>query len=222
VEIADFSRELCGGIHLSHTSQVGLFKIVAETGVASGVRRIEAVTGRGAYALVIQRDQTLRSLASLLKSTPTDVVTAAERLIQQRQELEKQNRQLKTASTRDQSEELQPQKVDGIPVIVQRMDGADAETLANLADRTAQRLGSVVVVLGGVNDGKISLLAKVTPDLVSLGFHAGNLIREVAKMTGGGGGGRADFAQAGGRNAEMLQSALEAVPRLVAAQKNGG
>jgi alanyl-tRNA synthetase len=218
IEISGFSRELCGGIHLSHTSQVGLFKIVSETGVASGVRRIEAATGQGAYRLVNQRDEALRSVAALLKSNPADVVAAAERLLQQRQELEKQNRQLK-AGAGAQTADLQPEQVDGIAVVAHRIDGSDGEAIANLADRTAQRLGSAIVVLGGVNDGKISLLAKVTPDLVKRGFHAGNLVREVARMTGGGGGGRPDFAQAGGKNPEKLQEALDAVPRLVAAQK---
>jgi alanyl-tRNA synthetase len=219
IEIADFSRELCGGIHLAHTSQVGLFKIVSETGVASGVRRIEAVTGQGAYRLVTQRDEDLAAVAALLKTNPSDVVAAAERLLQQRQELEKQNRLLKAGATTAQSVELQPTMIEGIPIVTHRIDGSDGETIANLADRTATRLKSAIVVLGGVNDGKITLLAKVTPDLVSRGYHAGNLVREVAKMTGGGGGGRADFAQAGGKNPEKLQEALDAVPGLVAAQK---
>ena len=218
IEISDFSRELCGGIHLQHTSQVGLFKIVSETGVASGVRRIEAVTGHGAYRFVNQRDETLRSVAALLKSNPADVLTATERLLQHRQELEKQNKALKAGGAA-QAPELQPELLDGVPVIWRRIDGSDGETIANLADRTAQRLGSAIIVLGSVNEGKISLLAKVTPDLVKQGYHAGNLIREVAKLTGGGGGGRPDFAQAGGKNAEKLQEALDAVPRLVAAQK---
>ncbi len=218
VEISDFSRELCGGTHLPRTSQVGLFKIVNETGVASGVRRIEAVTGQVAYRFVNQREDMLRSVASILKSNPSDVVSATEKLLQQRQELERQNRQLKAGLGAAQSVELQPQQVDGIAVVAHRIDGADGESIANLADRTALRMGSVIVVLGGVNDGKISLLAKVTPDLVQRGFHAGNLVRDVAKLTGGGGGGRADFAQAGGRNPEKLQEALDAVPRLVSAQ----
>ena len=219
IEISDFSRELCGGIHLAHTSQVGLFKIVSETGVASGVRRIEAVTGQSAIRFVNQRDEVLRSVAVLLKSTPADVLAATERVLQQRQELERQNRALKAADGAARSVDLQPRQINGVPVIAHRIDGSDGEAIANLADRTAQRLGSAIIVLGGVNEGKISLLAKVTPDLVKQGFHAGNLVREVAKITGGGGGGRPDFAQAGGKNAEMLQEALDAVPRLVAAQK---
>ncbi|HLJ57989.1 MAG TPA: alanine--tRNA ligase, partial [Chthonomonadaceae bacterium] len=142
IEIADFSRELCGGTHLSHTSQIGLFKIVSETGVALGVRRIEAVTGQGAYRLVSQRDETLRTVAALLKSSPADVLTAAERLVQQRQELERQNRALKSGAGAAPSTELEAEQIEGVPVVRHRVDGADAEAVGNLADRTAKRLGS--------------------------------------------------------------------------------
>ncbi|HZP80844.1 MAG TPA: DHHA1 domain-containing protein, partial [Chthonomonadaceae bacterium] len=217
VEIPGFSIELCGGIHLSHTSQVGLFKIVSEGGISAGVRRIVAVTGAGAYDYVNQREETLAHVASLLKTSPNNVVHAAERLIQQRQELERQNRQLKAGGA-TQVAEIQPQEVNGVPVVVQTLDNADAETLANAADRLAQRLASGVVVLGTAQDGKVAFAAKVTKDLTAKGLHAGNLVREVAKIAGGGGGGRPDFAQAGGRDPGKLQEALDAVPRLVAAQ----
>jgi alanyl-tRNA synthetase len=220
IEIPAFSLELCGGTHLAHTSQVGLFKITSETGVAAGVRRIEAVTGAGAVEYVNRREETLSQVASLLKSSPNDVVTAAERLLAQRRELEAENRKLKAGGGAAQADELKPQDVNGIPVVVHRLDGADAETIANLADRAAQRLKSAVIVLGSVTNGKVALASKVTPDLVAQGLHAGNLVREVAKITGGGGGGRPDFAQAGGRDPGKLQAALDAVPSLIAAQRN--
>ncbi len=219
VEIPGFSLELCGGIHLSNTSQVGLFKILSESGVASGVRRIEAVTGAGAYEFVQRREETLAQLAGLLKSNTNDVLTAAERLIAQRSDLEKQNRQLRTGGGAAQSADLTPTDLDGVAVVVKQLDNADPEMLANLADSTAQRLHSAVIVLGTVNAGKVSFAAKVTSDLIAQGLHAGNLVREVAKITGGGGGGRADFAQAGGRDPGKLAEALAAVPGLVTAQR---
>ena len=221
VEIPGFSLELCGGIHLNNTAQVGLFKILSESGVASGVRRIEAVTGAGAYEFVQRREETLMQLAGLLKSSASDVLTATERLLAQRQDLEKQNKQLR-ASGGAQTAELTPQDLNGIAVVIKQLDSADPEMLANLADSTAQRLHSAVIVLGTVSAGKVSFAAKVTPDLIAQGLHAGNLVREVAKIAGGGGGGRADFAQAGGRDPGKLAEALAAVPGLITAQRTAG
>ena len=216
VEIPNFSLELCGGTHLRNTSEVGLLKITRETGVSSGVRRIEAITGNAVYHYLREQEQKLEQLATLLKTKPNDVLTAAERLIKQRQELEKQNRLLKSGETAQA--ELTAQDVNGIPVVVHRMDNADNETIANLADKTAQKLGSAAVVIGSVRDGKVAFTVKVTKDLNAKGIHAGNLVREVAKITGGGGNGRPDFAQAGGRDPGKLQDALDAVPGLVKAQ----
>lgn len=219
VEVPGFSLELCGGTHLSHTSQVGLCKIVAETGVAAGVRRIEAVTGSGAYAYVNRKEETLAHLAGILKTNVHDVATVLDKLISQNRELTQQVRQLKSGQGVAQVAELTPNTVSGIAVVCQAIPAADVETLSNLADRTAQHLGSAVVVLGSVNEGKVTFVAKVTADLLSQGLHAGNLVREVAKIAGGGGGGRADFAQAGGRNPDKLEEALASVPALVTAQK---
>ena len=222
VEIPGFSLELCGGIHLNNTAQVGLFKILSESGVASGVRRIEAVTGAGAYEFVQRREETLMQLAGLLKSSASDVLTATERLLAQRQDLEKQNKQLRAGGGGAQTAELTPQDLNGIAVVIKQLDSADPEMLANLADSTAQRLHSAVIVLGTVSAGKVSFAAKVTPDLIAQGLHAGNLVREVAKIAGGGGGGRADFAQAGGRDPGKLAEALAAVPGLITAQRTAG
>lgn len=222
VEIPGFSLELCGGIHLNNTAQVGLFKILSESGVASGVRRIEAVTGAGAYEFVQRREETLMQLAGLLKSSASDVLTATERLLAQRQDLEKQNKQLRAGGGGAQTAELTPQDLNGIAVVIKQLDSADPEMLANLADSTAQRLHSAVIVLGTVSAGKVSFAAKVTPDLIAQGLHAGNLVREVAKIAGGGGGGRADFAQAGGRDPGKLAEALAAVPGLITAQRTVG
>ena len=219
VEIPDFSLELCGGTHIAQTSQVGLFKIVSEGGIASGVRRIEAVTGAGAYAYIKKREETLLQTASLLKSNPNDLTAATERLIAQRRELEQENKKLKAQGGAAQAAELLPQDVGGVPVVVHSFEDTDSETLLNLATATAQQLGSAIVVLASTVEGKVIFAVKVTQNLTAQGYHAGNLIREIAKMTGGGGGGRADFAQAGGRDASKLAEALMTVPDLVTAQK---
>ena len=217
VEIPGFSLELCGGTHLRHTSQVGLFKITRETGVSSGVRRIEAVTGAGAHAYINRQEEKLAVVSTLLKTNPADVVTATERLIAQRQELERLNKQLKAGGA-GQPADLVPADIGGVPVVVHRLDNADADAIAALADRTAQKLGRVVIVIGGVSEGKASFAVKVSKDLTGEGLHAGNLVREIAKIAGGGGGGRPDFATAGGRDPGKLQDALDAVPRLIESQ----
>ena len=215
VEVPGFSLELCGGTHVENTAQIGLFKIERESGVASGVRRIEAVTGTGAIAYVNGQIEKLTSAAALLKANPNELVAAVERLQAQNKELAQQVKQLKAGGSANASQELEARDVNGVPFVTQKFDGMDAETLANLADRTAQRLGSAIIVLGSVNEGKVLLAAKVTKDLVAKGFHAGNIIREVAKITGGGGGGRPDFATAGGRDPEKLGAALDAVAGMI-------
>jgi alanyl-tRNA synthetase len=217
IEIPGCSLELCGGTHLARTSQAGLCKILSETGIASGVRRIEAVTGAGAYQYINEHEETLDRLARLLKTSPRDVLTAAEKLVQQRAQLEKQLQQLKTGAISTQAD-LEPKEVAGILVVAARIPNADGATLSALVDRAAQKHRSAVIVLGSATDGKVTFAARVTPDLVQRGFHAGNLLREVAKVTGGGGGGRPDFAQAGGRDASKLPDALAKVEELVRQQ----
>lgn len=221
VEIASFSQELCGGTHVKRTSQIGLFKIVSENGVSSGVRRIEAVTGKGTLSFFNQREEMIAAAGNLLKSNPSNLSSAIEKLIAQKQELEHQIRQWKASGGSGQASDFTPQMVEGVAVVTQQLDGADAETIANIADMAAKRLQSVVVLLASVTDGKVAFAVKVTPDLVAKGLHAGNLVREVAKIAGGGGGGRADFAQAGGRDPGKIEEAINAVPALVTAQVRG-
>jgi alanyl-tRNA synthetase len=217
IEIPGISLELCGGTHLARTSQAGLFKILSETGIASGVRRIEAVTGAGACAHVSRQEETLSQLAHLLRTTPQDLLTAAEKLVHQRSELEKQVRQLKMGAATGQGS-LETRQVGEIAVITGRVENADGESLAAMADREAQRRAGAVIALGSASDGKAIFVVKVTPDLTQRGIHAGSLIREVARIAGGGGGGRPDFAQAGGRDASKIGEALAKVPELVEQQ----
>lgn len=219
IEIPGFSLELCGGTHLQRTSQVGLFRIVSETGVASGVRRIEAVTGRGAWNYTKRRDKVLDESAALLRCKPEELPTTVGRLLQEKDSLEKQNRQLQVAQGITRLDALPPKLVDGVPVLTAVVEGVDSKTLGELAERAAQRLRKGIVVLGTVADGKALLVAKVTADLVRQGYHAGYLVREVAKHMGGGGGGKPDFATAGGRNPQLLEEALALVPNLLMEQK---
>jgi alanyl-tRNA synthetase len=219
VEVPGFSLELCGGTHLSRTSQVGLFKIVSESGIAAGVRRIEAVTGAGAWQYVKQHEDRLRAVAETLGVPERQVEQAAARLVAQRRDLERQVQQLRRngADTGD----VHITQVDGVNVATARAQDAEPETLGALADRIVQQNPSVVAVVGGADGTKALFVAKVSRDLVGKGVHAGNLIREVARIAGGGGGGRPDFARAGGKDPAMVDRALEAAPSLVAAQIGG-
>jgi alanyl-tRNA synthetase len=220
IEIPGFSLELCGGTHLQRTSQAGLFKITSQSGVGSGVRRIEALTGAGAIQHMNSLERQIEQVAELLKSNPRDVLVAAEKLAKERSELQKEVLRLKSGAASGAAD-LATSDVSGIAVVTGALKDADVDALSALADRSAQQKGSVVVVLGGQSDGKVVFVAKVTPDLVKRGLHAGNLVREVAKVAGGGGGGRPDFAQAGGRDPDKLDEAIAKVAELVRAQAEG-
>jgi len=212
IEVPGVSLELCGGTHLERTSQIGLFKIVSEGSVAAGVRRIEAVTGWGVYQYIRQQQELLESAASRLKCAVPDIPTAIERLQAQRQELEKQLEQLRRSAAA-RSLQFEPVEIAGLQVVTGRADGVDSQTLASLADQAAQRAD--LAVLAAATDGKALFVAKAKPSAVTKGVHAGNLVRELARISGGGGGGRPEFAQAGGRDADKIPQALQQVPRLL-------
>ncbi len=214
VEVPGVSLELCGGTHLEHTSQIGLFKIVSEGSVAAGVRRIEAVTGWGAYQYMRQQEELLREAAGRLRCAVSDIPSAIDRLQAQRQELEKQVQQLRTG-TAARSLQFEPAEMAGLQVVTGRADGVDAQTLASLADQAAQKASVDLVVLASATDGKALFVAKAKPSAVAKGVHAGNLVRELAKISGGGGGGRPEFAQAGGRDASKIPQALQQLPHLL-------
>ncbi|MCL5284054.1 MAG: alanine--tRNA ligase, partial [Armatimonadetes bacterium] len=218
VEIPGFSRELCGGTHLKRTAEVGLFKIISESSVAAGVRRIDALTGDGSYQYLRNRETMMAEAAALLKVGPDDLVSAVDRLLSQRQQMERQLHRIKSQNVKPNAAELREAEVAGMTLVIGSLDGADGEALANLADEMVKKTGSAVVLLGSTSDGKALFVAKVTPDLVKRGLHAGNLVREIAKIAGGGGGGRPDFAQAGGRHAGKVAEALEAAKTIVARQ----
>ncbi len=218
VEVPGISLELCGGAHIHHTSSIGLFKIMSETGSSSGVRRIEAVTGEAAYQRVVEAESSIARTAALLKISG-DLFPAVERLVQQRRDLEKQVKELQASTTGIESLPA-PVYVDDIPVLTAVLKIAESGQLADRTDAAAQQLKSGVVVLGAELDGKVIFAARVTTDLIGRGLNAGRLVKEAARIAGGGGGGRADFATAGGRDASRLQEALASIPDRVAAELN--
>jgi alanyl-tRNA synthetase len=212
VRIGDFSTELCGGTHLDATGQVGLFKVTQESAIAAGVRRIEAVTGASALRYVGEEQAALREAADLLRIPPRELPRRLGKLLDEQRALEKQLGELEARLARSRAAELvaAARQVAGVAVVTARLDGLDAEGLRAVADSVRERLGSGVVCVGSVTDGKVSLVSAVTKDLAGR-FHAGKLVQEVAKAVGGGGGGRPDLAQAGGKNPAGLERALAAV-----------
>lgn len=220
IRIGDFSKELCGGTHVSRTSQIAFFKILSESSVGAGLRRIEGVTGAAAYEYVRERDRLLSQAAELLKTSPTEVPEAAARLIDNLRAAERQIEELQRKSAVSRADELlgSTLKIGDVNFIAARLDTGDVEVMSSLADTLADKLKSAVIVLGGPTNGKVVFVGKITLDLVKRGFHAGNLIRDVAKVTGGGGGGRPDFAQAGGKDVNKLNEALAKARELVEQQ----
>lgn len=212
-----FSIELCGGTHVDRTGDIGVFKITSETGIASGVRRIEGVTGKGALQWLDGRQKNLDSIAGLLRSQPDEASTKVEQLLKRNKDLEKELASAKQALVTGSGGDLTAdvQEIGGIKVLAARIDGADAKTLRDAVDRYKDKLQSAIVVLGSVDDGVVRLAAGVTKDNVDR-IGAGDLIKPVAEQVGGKGGGRPDFAQAGGSNPEGLDEALGSVTAWIA------
>lgn len=219
LRLGDFSVELCGGTHVERTGDIGVFKISSEGGVASGVRRIEAVTGKGAMKWIHANQQALGNLAGMLRSQPDQAAAKVEQLLKRSKDLEKElaaaKQALITGAGSDHTDSVQ--EVAGIKVLAIRMDGADAKTLRAAVDKFKDKLQSAVVVLGSVDGGKVHLAAGVTKDNIGK-IKAGDLIKPVAQQVGGKGGGRPDFAQAGGTDVAALDPALDSVAAWVAEQ----
>ena len=204
-----YSRELCGGTHVQHTLQIGALHITSEGSAAAGVRRIEAVTGRGAQQLIQQRLSALEQTAALLGVRPEETYPRLQTLVNQMQDRERQIKQLQRRLARAEFERLvtQAHEVKGVNLIAARVEVSEVAMLREMTDWFRDRLGSGVVVLGAVLEGKPTLIATVTEDLTKRGLHAGNLVKEVAQIVGGGGGGRSTMAQAGGKDPARLDEA---------------
>ena len=216
LSLGDFSTELCGGTHVARTGDIGLFKIISETGVAAGVRRVEALTGEGALGWVKAGDASLNALAGLVKSSRDELTTRIGALLERNRELERELGKARTKLAGERGGELADQAVDvnGIKVLAATIEGADPKLLRDTVDKLRAKLGSSVIVLSSVEDGKVRLVAGVSKDQTGQ-IKAGDIIAKVAAMVGGRGGGRADMAQAGGSDPTALPAALAAVPDLV-------
>ena len=217
LKMGEFSTELCGGTHVSRSGDIGLFKIVAESGVAAGVRRIEALTGAGALAYVAAEEARLDTIADLLSASGADVVDKLQQVFERQKKLERELEGLKAKAANAATLDLaaNAKDVQGIKVVAARLDGADAKALRDSVDQFKQKLGDCVVLLAGGADGKVALVAGVHGSALGR-IKAGELVAHVAQQIGGKGGGRADMAQGGGDDSPRLAAALDAVPAWVA------
>ena len=209
VRIGDVSMELCGGTHVARTGAIGLLKIIHESSVAAGVRRIEALTGEEAVRYVRGMENELREAANLLKANPFDLAERTEKLLRHQRDLEKEIEALRAKlTTRDSSDLLSNvREIKGVPVLAALVEAADARTLRDFGDKVRDRIPSGIILLGSETEGKAMLLCLVTKDLTAR-YHAGKIIKEIAPLVGGSGGGRPDMAQAGGSTPENLGQAL--------------
>jgi len=206
------SKELCGGTHVTRTGDIGLFKIVAEAGVAAGVRRVEAITGANALRYLQEQERRVQGVSALLKTQPDELAERITGILDNVRALEKELGRLKAKLASGQGDDLAGQAVDikGIKVLAATMEGADVAALRDTMDKLKDKLKDAAIVLASVADGKVSLIAGVTPSLTSR-IKAGELVNMVAQQVGGKGGGRPDMAQAGGTQPENLAAALASV-----------
>jgi alanyl-tRNA synthetase len=217
-----YSLELCGGLHVGATGDIGLFRFTGEEAVGAGLRRVEAVTGRHAQSMVSDRLATLNRLVKKLKVPLAEVETRLDAILSDNQSLSKEVTQLRRLQARSEFEILmgQMQEVGGVPLMVGQVNAVDMDGIREIADWFRDRISSGVVVLGAIVNGRVLLVVVVTEDLVERGIKAGNIVGKVAKMVDGGGGGRPTLAQAGGKNPDKLPQALEAVQCILEQELN--
>ena len=220
VKMGDFSTELCGGTHVANTGVIGYFKIVSESGVAAGTRRIEALTGDGLMKYYAEIEKQLNEAAKAAKAEPSKLVNKINAMHDEIKELSSENEKLKAKLANDAVGDVDSQikEVKGIKVLAMAVPDVDMNGLRNLGDQMKEKIGSGVVVLASAVDGKVTLLAMATDDAVKKGAHAGNLIKGIAALVGGGGGGRPNMAQAGGKNPDGIPAAIEKVYEVVESQ----
>ena len=222
VQMGDFSSELCGGTHVSNTGKIGAFKIISETGVAAGVRRIEALTGEGLMNYYAELEKTLSEVAKVLKSEPSMIVNKVTHLQEELKDLQKENDKLKAKLAKEAAGDITADatEIAGIKVLVKRLSDVDMNGMRDLGDEAKEKLGDSVIVFACENAGKANLVAMASDAAVKKGAHAGNLIKEIASLVGGGGGGRPNMAQAGGKNPAGIDDALEKAKECIANQIN--
>jgi alanyl-tRNA synthetase len=220
VSMGDFSKELCGGTHVVNTGDIKAFKILSESGVAAGVRRIEAITGDGVFAYFDQLEQTLAEAAKLLKTNPAGVVEKITHLQAEIKSLNAQIESIKSKAAKDSLGDVmdQVQEISGVKLLATKVEGVDMNGLRDLGDQLKTKLGDGVILLASVADGKVNLVAMASDGAQKSGAHAGNLIKSVAGLVGGGGGGRPGMAQAGGKNPDGVDACLAEAAKALAGQ----
>lgn len=220
VSMGDFSKELCGGTHVANTNVITAFKIISESGIAAGVRRIEALTGDGVFAYYKEQEAALLEAAKLLKATPSAVGEKIGHLLAEIKTLQSENEALKSKAAKDALGDVmsQVQEIKGVKVLAAKVEGVDMNGLRELGDQLKEKLGEGVVLLASVTDGKVSLMATATDQAMKAGAHAGNLIKAIASLVGGGGGGRPNMAQAGGKNPAGIGDAIQKATEVIAEQ----
>ncbi|MBI4529837.1 MAG: alanine--tRNA ligase [Deltaproteobacteria bacterium] len=216
VKIGDFSTELCGGTHVHRSGEIGVFKLQSEGGIAAGVRRVEAVTGDGALGLIRSYEQRLKEIGELVRANPDEAVEKVRKLLQQQKDLEREIERLRGQIGKNQIPDLLARKesLDGTNILIAQVDGVEPKQLRELADQLKDRMGSGFIFLASPGEGSVSLVSTVSKDLTKR-FHAGNIIKDVAPIVGGGGGGRPDFAQAGGKDPSKIDELLRRVEEII-------
>ncbi|MGG5831190.1 alanine--tRNA ligase [Bacillus pumilus] len=217
VQVGDYSIELCGGCHVQNTAEIGLFKIASESGIGAGTRRIEAVTGKGAYEELNDQLAILEQAASELKSNTKDVPKRIASLQADLKEVQRENESLLAKLSQAEAGSILEKvtEIGGVKVLTEKVNAKDMNHLRTMVDDLKAKLGSAVIVLGAVQNGKVNISAGVTKDVIEKGLHAGKLVKQAAEICGGGGGGRPDMAQAGGKQPEKLEEALATVEESV-------
>jgi alanyl-tRNA synthetase len=215
VSINDYSKELCGGTHVLNTGELGLFKIISETSVSAGMRRIEAVTGFSAFEYVKKLEKTNNKIKEFLEASDKNIFEKLENLTEKNKQLEKSLKEMeqKMASSDIDNFLKNADEIDGVKIVTGSFDGVDDEVLRNTSDTLLQKAGKSVVILFNKKD-KVNFVVKVSKDATDK-FHAGNIARSIAKYLGGGGGGRADFAQAGGKDTSKVQEVIQKIKEFI-------
>ena len=220
VQMGEFSKEFCGGTHVASTGMIGSFKILSESGVAAGVRRIEAVTGNNVTAYYQKMEEQLNAASKVLKTTPANLVERCEHLMAELKALQSENDSLKSKAAKEALGDVmdQVQEVRGVKLLASKVSGVDMNGLRELGDQLKEKLGDGVVVLVSENEGKVNLIAMATDGAMAKGAHAGNLIKGIAALVGGGGGGRPNMAQAGGKNPAGIDNAIAECAKVLEGQ----
>lgn len=222
VNMGDYSIELCGGTHLKNTSQVGLFKIVSETGVAAGVRRIEAVTGETAINVFKAYEEKLNKVANILKTNANNIENKIATILTENKELKQKIDKLESKMAGSVIDDILSsiEDIDGVKVVTSKLNNFDGNNLREIGDKLKEKIGSGVIVLASSKDGKVNFVVMVTDDIVKKGVHAGNIVKEAAKLAGGGGGGRPNMAQAGAKDETKIEQSLLKAKEIIKRQLN--